>query len=141
MENEDATSFLWIRPREQTTLAVLIGCLLLAIWGYWRATGGHRGERILWDRAPLREARYAVDINQASWPELAQLPGIGKILAQRIVNYRMENGLFTTLDELRQVHGIGARSLKKMLPYLLPISTAAKRGAVLEDPAEVSPPN
>jgi competence ComEA-like helix-hairpin-helix protein len=127
MEKDEASPFLWIRPREQTTLAVLIGCLLLAIWGYWRATGGHRGERVLWDRAPLLDARYSIDVNQATWPELVQLPGIGKTLAQRIVDHRQEHGPFTMLEQLRQVHGIGPQTLERLLPYLLPIPQSYRR--------------
>ena len=124
-KKDGGTPFLWIRPREQTTLAVLVGCLLLAIWGYWRWHGGHRGEQILWDRAPPRNAQFAVDVNQAPWPELAQLPSIGKTLACRIVDYRLEKGPFTTLDQLQQVHGIGKHTLNRLLPYLQPISPAA----------------
>jgi len=134
MKKGDTTPFLWIRPREQTTLAVLIGCLLLAIWIYWHAAGGHQGDQVLWDRAPPLSAPYVVDVNHASWPELAQLPGIGKTLAQRIVNYRQENGPFTTLQQLRGVHGIGAQTMNRLRPFLLPIPAAANRGADLAAP-------
>ncbi len=137
MKKDDTTPFFWIRPREQITLAVLISCLLLAIWIYWIAAGGHRGERVLWDRASLRTARFVVDINRASWPELAQLPGIGKTLAQRIVDHRLKNGPFTALDQLQQVHGIGAQTLKKLLPYLEPIPEPTK-ALVPEMPASGS---
>lgn len=37
------------------------------------------------------------------------LPGVGPVLAQRIVDWRTEHGRFPTVDELREVSGIGAK--------------------------------
>ncbi|MFE6235768.1 ComEA family DNA-binding protein [Cellulosimicrobium sp. NPDC057862] len=49
----------------------------------------------------------AVDLNAADAAALDALPGIGPVLAERIVAWREENGPFTTVDELGEVSGIG----------------------------------
>ncbi|HDS29198.1 MAG TPA: helix-hairpin-helix domain-containing protein, partial [Candidatus Acetothermia bacterium] len=52
-----------------------------------------------------------VDVNRASVDELVALPGIGPVLAARIVAYREEHGMFRTLDELQKVSGIGRQTV------------------------------
>jgi competence protein ComEA len=49
-----------------------------------------------------------IDLNTAGAAQLDQLPGVGPVLAQRIVDYRTQHGGFRSVDELRQVSGIGA---------------------------------
>ncbi|MCO5992435.1 ComEA family DNA-binding protein [Actinoallomurus rhizosphaericola] len=48
-----------------------------------------------------------LDLNTASAAQLDQLPGVGPVLAQRIVDYRTQHGAFRSVEELRQVSGIG----------------------------------
>jgi competence protein ComEA len=48
-----------------------------------------------------------ININTATQAELESLPGIGPSLAQRILAYREENGLFKTIEDIQQVKGIG----------------------------------
>lgn len=64
-------------------------------------------ERFLPDVSPL-------DINAASAEELAGLPGIGEVLAQRIVDYRAEHGPFETVEDLTEVSGIGEKKLAEL---------------------------
>ena len=59
-----------------------------------------------------------VNINTASLEELDALPGIGPVIAQRIINYREENGPFTTISELTMVKGIGVTTLEKLKEYI-----------------------
>jgi competence protein ComEA len=58
--------------------------------------------------APPISISYRVDINLASQPELESLPGIGPVLAARIIEYRGANGPFTTVDQLTEIDGISA---------------------------------
>ncbi len=48
-----------------------------------------------------------LDLNLASAQDLDGLPGIGPVLAQRIVDWRTEHGRFASVDQLREVSGIG----------------------------------
>lgn len=48
-----------------------------------------------------------VNINTATQTELETLPGIGPSLALNIINYRKENGKFSSIDEIKNVSGIG----------------------------------
>jgi competence protein ComEA len=48
-----------------------------------------------------------LDLNSATLDQLEELPGVGPVLAQRILDYRLKQGRFTSVDELRAVSGIG----------------------------------
>ncbi|WP_051759220.1 ComEA family DNA-binding protein [Herbidospora cretacea] len=48
-----------------------------------------------------------VSLNSATVEQLDQLPGVGEVLAQRIVEYRDTNGGFQSIEQLREVEGIG----------------------------------
>lgn len=54
-----------------------------------------------------------ININRASAKELERLPGIGPVLASRIVEFRSANGSFLTVEDLGKVPGIGNSKLEK----------------------------
>lgn len=57
---------------------------------------------------------HLVNVNTASAADLAELPGIGPVLSERIVAYRDINGPFTSLDQLANVEGISAGLVEKL---------------------------
>lgn len=107
---------------DQFAVAGLTLAALVSLAGYWISHGGFQGRMIDIDRAPEQTAQFAVDINQADWPELAELPGVGETLARRIVEARQAQGPFSDHDDLRRVRGIGPRTLERLRPYLLPMA-------------------
>lgn len=59
-----------------------------------------------------------ININIASIEELTTLPGIGESKAQNIINYREENGYFKTIDEIKNVNGIGEATFDQLKKYI-----------------------
>jgi competence protein ComEA len=55
-----------------------------------------------------------ININTAGEAELDKLPGVGPALAQRIIQYRTENGPFAQPEDLQNVSGIGPKTYEKM---------------------------
>ena len=74
------------------------------------------------DEFPVSEREYnilnssasLVNINTADAAELVRLPGVGGILAERILQYREEHGLFTSPEDIMNVSGIGEAKYENM---------------------------
>ncbi len=110
-----STSEKWI-----VGLTLLFALLMLAVYfrsvltdagGSYTVRGGAFSSQQAESETPLN---WQVDINSATETELRQLPGVGEVLAERIVRYREENGPFTAAEELLNVEGIGESKLEDM---------------------------
>ncbi len=55
-----------------------------------------------------------LDLNAATSAQLEELPGVGPVLAQRIVDFRTEHGRFVDVEDLREVTGIGERTFAEL---------------------------
>ena len=62
--------------------------------------------------------RFPISINDAGKEEFMALPGIGEVLAERIVAFREENGNFSVPEELLNVEGIGKKRLEEILDLI-----------------------
>jgi competence protein ComEA len=95
----------------QLALGVVIALLfgLLAFRGYGNGLGAR----------PTQVVQPALtDLNRADRAQLEQIPGIGPGLAKRIDDHRRDKGPFRSVEELRQVRGIGPATLDKVRAYL-----------------------
>jgi competence protein ComEA len=61
-----------------------------------------------------------VHLNTATVEELDALPGVGPVTAQKIVDFREENGAFASVDELDAVPGIGPARLEELRKLVVP---------------------
>jgi competence ComEA-like helix-hairpin-helix protein len=108
-------------PRSMQPLfasAVAVGLVGIAVW---LAFTGRHG-LVDHDAPPAVPVRFTVDINKADADELSQLPGLGPMIAARIVAHRDTHGPFSTPDALLAVPGIGEATLAAMRPHLRPLS-------------------
>ncbi|MFI5728474.1 helix-hairpin-helix domain-containing protein [Kribbella sp. NPDC051587] len=63
-------------------------------------------------------ANSPLNLNTATAAQLDALPGVGPVLAQRILDYRTENGPFTTVDQLQEVPGVGPKKFDSLKPHV-----------------------
>lgn len=67
---------------------------------------------------PAKAAGDKVNINSAGLDDLQKLPSIGPKIAQRILDYRKQNGNFKKVEDLMKVRGIGEKVFLKMKDQL-----------------------
>jgi competence protein ComEA len=66
---------------------------------------------------------YLIDINNKCREDIEKIPGIGPVIAERIINYISQNGPLKEIEELLNVKGIGKAKLKIIKHYVnLPVS-------------------
>lgn len=85
---------------------VVVVCLTLAI-------------AIAWANPLLAEEMSKVNLNTATKEELLTLDGIGESYADRIIEYRQNNGPFQSPEEIMQVNGIGEKTYQKIKDRIL----------------------
>ncbi len=120
------SDYLLVRRANQTIIAVGVVAVLILTAVWWVRNGGLEGNLVEHDRpaphgsqeAPARKADFVVDVNHAEVAELVELPGVGQAIAERIVEYRKQNGPFQSVDDLREVTGIGPKTLDALRPHV-----------------------
>lgn len=64
------------------------------------------------------ELSGVLNINTATKQELMDLPGIGEVIAKRIIQYRRDVGAFTSVDDLRAIKGMSKKRLERLKPLI-----------------------
>lgn len=77
------------------------------------------GERIVLENVMVKTPELIkkvprIDLNEAGVKKLKKLPGVGPVLAERIVEHRNKEGRFVSVEELNEVSGIGPATLKQI---------------------------
>lgn len=113
--------------KPQRILLIITGifvCLLIGVFigrnftGTYVAINNGNQEHTTATSGEATTSDGRVDINSATIQQLQLLPGIGETIAQRILDYRTENGDFKSIEDLLQVNGIGQAKLEQMRPYI-----------------------
>ena len=63
-------------------------------------------------------ASVVVDLNAATAADLDTLPGVGPVMSARILEWRAAHGRFASVDQLREISGIGARTFERLAPHV-----------------------
>lgn len=111
--------------------AMLVATIAVVLWIGWpvqkEAPSQAQPEQSIAMQAPatapvasVPRAKMAakVNLNRASADELQILPGIGPVLAQRMVDWRKAHGRYRTVDDLQEVKGIGKKRLEQLRPLV-----------------------
>lgn len=75
--------------------------------------------KVLTSEATILKNLFPLDINTATIEELSLVPSVGPKTAETIIQYREEKGVFSSLDDLLEIRGIGTATLEKLKAYLI----------------------
>jgi comEA protein len=97
--------------------AVTAAVILVTIF-HWR--GENRSHPVIFQTLSLNTEQTVpfCNINTATEEQLQSLPGIGEVLAGRIVAWREENGPFQSSEDVMAVKGIGTAIYESISPYI-----------------------
>jgi len=136
----------WLTPAERRGASVLVVILLAGalhdVWSIWTDRRPSRARAVVADSTPApTESRpvldtaatttpptprdLLVDLNRAETLELESLPGIGPVLARRILEQRRRVGIFHRVEDLLAVRGVGPRLFSRLQP-LVTVSAASR---------------
>lgn len=59
-----------------------------------------------------------ININNADESKLCEIPGVGEAMARKIIQYREDNGKFNSIEDLKNVNGIGDKKLEGMKDFI-----------------------
>src|SRR5262249_27727410 len=107
-----------LRTRDQVLLAAVSAIALAAMAVYCVRSSHWGADPIELDRQAAHLLDYKIDLNSATWVEWSQLPGIGVVLAHRIVEEREHNGPFRDLTDLHRVKGLGPKRIEAIRLYV-----------------------
>lgn len=101
--------------RNEFPLRAALGAALLVVLALTvAATPGEAAAK----KAPQASPDAPVDLNTATTEALISIPGIGKVMAERIVAWREEHGPFRRVEDLMKVKGVGEKTFEKLRPYV-----------------------
>lgn len=107
--------------------AVLLAAACVAVVAGLALPGAWQGPAVVVHGSPEPPPRVVatpppeggpLSLNLATAEELERLPGIGPVLARRIVEDRGRNGQYRRVEDLLRVKGIGPRTLERLRPHL-----------------------
>ncbi len=108
-------------------LAATIG---VVFWIGWQTPDASpRGASPAASHANVAAQPHVVDLNRATAQELESLPGIGAVLAERVIAYRKSVGRFQTVEDLREVAGIGSKKFDRLKPLVTVAAAETKHNA------------
>ncbi len=76
------------------------------------------GENIIEGNNNSQNTNKKININKSNVTELTSIPGIGESTAQKIIDYRNENGKFSSIEDLKNISGIGEKKFEKIKEYI-----------------------
>ena len=119
MQGSSTRDFARYRPQVMVSMLVVV----VLVGGALYAARLSEGAPQLVYTASLEEVEeesqtsLQIDINTADVEELDELPEVGPSTAESIIEFRQNNGQFTSVDELEDVPGIGPTTLEKIEPF------------------------
>lgn len=97
---------------------LVVGLVLIALMaGFFLGRNSAYSPVIISTLPTQTQAPGLLNVNTATQQELMTLPGIGEVLAARIIAYRNAHGPFSRLSDLTYVDGIGLELLEKIIDY------------------------
>ncbi|MGQ9678777.1 MAG: ComEA family DNA-binding protein [bacterium] len=110
-----------MNEREKVVIFFLTGALIIGIGlNFFKAI--KRSRNIISDIKVVTKEQFlkrGLDINRATVEQLEALPGIGPVIATRIIEYREKHGRFKRVDDLLNVSGIGPKRLAAIKDFVV----------------------
>ncbi|TWU59150.1 ComE operon protein 1 [Rubripirellula tenax] len=107
-EQSDRVESPFVKPPVQGLVVLLVFVMMLMLW-----VGSVRDPSSTGPGSPLTRP-LLIDLNEAGTNELSLIPGVGPVLAHRIVADRDQNGNFASIEDLDRVHGVGPKTLDSL---------------------------